>query len=222
MSTTEEPAGDAPPPDLEAPPTETPPAVAMRTVHYTRVTPAYLWALAFRTTPSSVKANPNTVFSLEGREGDFKLIIEEGRRQLDSQRSELESIRGRAQTLFTVTLVVLAFNASVFNRASEARGWRLDVIPYVWSLAFWLIGLGLFMAAAVTAVAGRFAAPDTTQLTDSSIYPPPFEQSLAEDFADSVRQGAMTVTDRVNALQIATRYVLLGALLTAATYLLAS
>ena len=32
----------------------------------------------------------------------------EGRRQLDAQRSAFDSLRGRAQTLITVTLVVLA------------------------------------------------------------------------------------------------------------------
>lgn len=187
-----------------------------------RPTVAYLWSLVGRGSPTSIRSNPNEPHGLGERSDDWDVVIDEGRRQTDRQFDTFEAVRGRAQDRITVTLVVLAFNTTVFVKLGDLDGWHRVAATAVWTLSFALVILSLAMAAAVASVRGDFEMPDTTQLTDLGRYPAPIKQSLAEDYARSVKLGAVVVADRVNALQITTLYLVWGALATAVGYLVAA
>lgn len=204
-----------PQPALAGPPTAAP----TKRTWKNRATPAYLWALVHGGTPASVYPNPNKVHPLADGD-DFDTIIEEGRRQIDAQRDDFNTIRGRAQDRITVTLVVLAFSSGVFARLHTVHGLHRLAATSVWGIGFLLVVIGLGMAASAASVRGDFEAPDTTQLSDPGRYPRPLKKSLAEDYAGSVRLGAVMVADRANALFLTTRWIVWGAFVTAIGFLL--
>lgn len=184
-----------------------------------RPTPAYLWALVHGGTPASVQENRNQVYPIVA-EADLDIIIEEGRRQIDAQRDDFNTLRGSAQERITVALVVLAFSSGVFARLHRVHEFHHIAASVVWGLGFGCVVIALGMSAAAATARGDFQFPDTTQLTNLRKYPRPLKKSLAEDYAESVRIGAVMVADRVNALFIMTRWLVWGALATALAFLL--
>jgi hypothetical protein len=63
------------------------------------------------------RIHPGRVGSLQGwDDDDFRLLVEEGRRQLDRQRTDLDRIQTRAQLLFTTAGVLLASSTSATGR----------------------------------------------------------------------------------------------------------
>lgn len=129
-------------------------------------------------------------------------MIEEGRRQLDRQLSDLEQIRGRAQWLFTVGAAITTALAGAFV-ANQSHGARL---------ALWIVGLALLVlgvggAAAVMAVRADFKMIDTAVL---SSYKPPVQPALARDYSRMLGVGENTVATRLTIFRQSVVYVILG------------
>lgn len=178
-----------------------------------------MWALIGGGSPTPTLENPNAPGDIEAFDpNELTLIIEEGRRQLDHQAARFTDVQARAQTLLTVALIVLGFNTSVYPRLTDApSGWSHTAAVLAWFISFGLVICGLLLAAAVVTVRAVFDAIDTTQITT---FAQPLDCAVAKDYAFAVRRGEETVADRVNAFQIATRYAVWGAIITAVTFLL--
>ncbi|MGI5271023.1 hypothetical protein ACQEUU_17845 [Nonomuraea sp. CA-218870] len=146
-------------------------------------------------------------------EVDLIVLVEEGRRQLDRQQSDLEYIRGRAQFLFTTALgllvVIFASAASIIAALS------------IWAFIAWFLGvfsttLGLLGAAAVTVARKEVGMIDSTRLSRQQ---PPIHQVLAAAYARTVRIGENTVATHVTVLRDAVLLVIVGAVAHAAAWL---
>jgi hypothetical protein len=76
------------------------------------------------------RAEPGDMSKWE--DDDLNLLIDEGRRQLDRQGSDLEQIRGRAQFLFTTTLAgqqyhgLHRFEIAMFNELVDEYNWAFS------------------------------------------------------------------------------------------------
>lgn len=132
------------------------------------------------------------------------LIIEEGRRHLDRQHTELDRIRTRASTLLTVALAALA------AVAGTAHAVRHGPTP---ALVSWAFGAVLI----VSALAGS-AAVLTTQARLGVVHAAGFAAAdpdavlLARTYAEQVPIGDATLAARVTVLRDATLLLVLGAL----------
>lgn len=183
-----------------------------------RPTPAFVWALLRGGTPPTLTNNANEPGDVTGHsDAELHLVIEEGRRQLDAQSARFADVQSRAQTLLTTSLIVLAFTTSIVSRLEGFDGWRNRVEWLGWSAAIALDLIGVLLAAAVIAVRAKFESTDTSQVTKMER---PLLGALADDYAGAVRLGEETVADRVNAFQVATRYTVWGAIITAAVFVM--
>jgi cytochrome c oxidase assembly factor CtaG len=129
-------------------------------------------------------------------------MIEEGRRQLDRQLSDLEQIRGRAQWLFTVGAAITTVLAGTFA-ANHGQGGRLAL----WVLGIALLVVGVAGAAAVMTSRADFRMIDTAVLSG---YAPPVHPLLARDYSRMLRVGENTVATRLTIFRQAVLYVILG------------
>jgi hypothetical protein len=133
---------------------------------------------------------------------DLSLMIDEGRRQLDRQLSDLERIRGRAQWLFTVGAAITTALAGGFV-AEGSHGWLF----VLWILGLALLVIGVGGAAAVMTVRADFKTIDTAVLSG---YKPPAQSALARDYSRMLRLGEDTVATRLTIFRQAVLYVILG------------
>lgn len=96
------------------------------------------------------------------QDAEHQLLVDEGRRQLDVQRDQLEQVRGRAQFLFTTCLGLVAVSFAGRSTVFEATSiWA----PAIWSLSLLLTALGALGAASVVVARKSLGAIDTTLLT---------------------------------------------------------
>lgn len=183
--------------------------------------PAFVLALLLggRVTPTPLNRNsPGPIATFN--DADCKLLIEEGRRQLDSQADRFKHTTDRAQVLLTASLVVVAFVAGILHRVSQAGGRH-----GVFALAIWAAGaaftiVGLAAAASVIVVRADFDAIDTTVM--SNWEDRPILQKLAGDYAKVVVLGETTIAARVTMFRLATRLVCWGAIFVAVAFCVAA
>lgn len=142
---------------------------------------------------------------------DLKLIVEEGRRQLDRQQGDLERIRSRGATLVTVGLAEIALLSSGARRAFSAGGWETAA----WASAAVLVVLGLAGAAAVLTAKSVFGRTDTAMAAGLA---PPVLRPLACAYAEQVGYGEETVRTRLTVLRDAVLLLVVGALVYAALW----
>lgn len=162
--------------------------------------------------------NPNHVGEMRDFEtADFDILIEEGRRQVDSQVEAFKHVQARSQLLFTAGLAVLAFVAGGLGRTYDVDGLLKILCFFLLVPAGVLVFSGVGVAAAVIVVRADFVQVDTTQLSTWNV---PLKPRLATDYADAVRIGEITVASRVTAFRTATRQTIWGAYLTFVLYLL--
>jgi hypothetical protein len=181
---------------------------------------AFVLALLFGGSVIPERLNPNEPADLSGLSPEsLRLIVEQGRRQLDAQSERFRHTTDRAQTLLTVSLVALAFVAGILSRVTSTNGAQRVIAATFWAVGIVLVLLGATAAAAVIVVRADFSAIDTTQMTHWS---EPVLPDLASDHARSVIRGENTVAARVTLFRQATRMVTWGAVLAAASYLTAS
>jgi hypothetical protein len=183
-------------------------------------TVAFILALLFGGSVTPDRLNPNEPADLgQLTPVSLQLIVDQGRRQLDAQSERFRHVTDRAQTLLTVSLVALAFVAGIVTRISGSHGAQRVFATIGWAVGLLLVLVGIAAAAAVIVVKAEFSAVDTTQMTHWS---EPVLTQLAADHAKSVILGENTVAARVTLFRQATRFVSWGAVLAAASYLIAT
>ncbi|MFI6713286.1 hypothetical protein ACIBF7_43130 [Nonomuraea sp. NPDC050478] len=147
------------------------------------------------------------------QESDLTTVIDEGRRQLDRQHSDLEHIRGRAQFLFTTALgLLVVIFASVPSIVASLS---------LWAFLIWFVGalgtaLGLLGAAAVTVARKDIGWIDTTRLSRQQS---PIHRELAAAYARAVRTGENTMATHITVLRDAVFLVVVGAVAHAVAWL---
>jgi len=138
-------------------------------------------------------------------DADLQLLIDEGRRQADSQGATLLEVRGRAQWLFTGALAVvtaLAAAASVVL-TSPCLTWE----KVLWFVSISIVGYAALGAAAVITVRGDFGAILASELSTRK---PPLLPSVAKDYAEMLEIGDNTVNTIISVYRQAVVWLLLG------------
>src|ERR1700694_3672378 len=136
---------------------------------------------------------------------DLKLMIDEGRRQLDRQFSDLEHIRSRAQWLFTIGVAVLA------AMVSSLSSYRPTIIGWIlWLLAVTLVLCGTAGAAAIMVIRADFSTIDTATLSQRQ---PPIQKGLASDYSTMLKTGEDSVAARISVFHEAVLYLISGGIL---------
>jgi hypothetical protein len=149
----------------------------------------------------------------------LRLVVEEGRRQLQVQADTFRHTTDRGQVLLTMSLVVLGFVAATFGSINAVAGLPGIVGLGIWSFSVGSSAMGIAAAASVVVSKAQFRAPDTTQLSG---FEPPILRQLAGDYAETVILGETTVAARVTMLRQATRLVCWGAVLAATAFMIAA
>jgi len=133
--------------------------------------------------------------SLDGlTDEDRKIVVEEGRRQLDRQLADLEKNKSRAATMLTVGLVELGVLAAGANRTFAYGPWT----GIVWILSAILALLALGGAVSLLTSQAVFGRVDTRALASS---PTPLQQQVAIGYAQSVSWGEETIRTRITLLR---------------------
>jgi hypothetical protein len=185
----------------------------------TTLTLAFILALLFGgSVKPSEPLNKNQPQDVEAiRDDALDVIIDEGRRQIDAQAERFRHVTDRAQTLLTVSLVAVAFAASIFGRLQHADGGLRVVATLLWSLGGVLLLIGVATAAATVVVRAEFDSIDATQMTH---WMEPAIRKLAGEYSEAVILGETTVAARVTVFRQATRFVGWGVIIVAIALLL--
>jgi hypothetical protein len=137
---------------------------------------------------------------------DLKIIVEEGRRQIDRQLADLEKNRARAATMLTIGLAELAVLAASAQRAFITG----SSATAVWAISFLLVILTIGGAASLltsSAVLGRL---ETRQLASGPI---PVLREAALGYAHAVGLGEETIRTRITVLRDGVSLAVAAALL---------
>lgn len=145
--------------------------------------------------------------SIDGLANDeLMLLIEEGRRTLDQQETDLERIRSRSATLLTLGLAEIAALSALAPRAF-AHG---PVVATLWCLGGATIVLAIGGAAAVLTAQARMGYVDPRNVASTSA---PLLPRLAREYLQSLGDGATTVRTRLTVLRDAVLLETIAALL---------
>ena len=133
---------------------------------------------------------------------ELQLLIDEGRRQVDRQQGDLESIRGRAQWLFTVGAAALAALGGGFVSRRPA-----SPVAALWLAGMVLLVYGVGGAAAILTVKADFDVIHAAVLSASAR---PVDQELAGIYARMMSTGENTVATRLTVFRQAVVFSLIG------------
>ena len=179
---------------------------------------AFVLAMLFNGDVSAVHINPNSAIDLERfDEESLRLLIDEGRIQMERQSSRFRHATDRAQILLTVDLAVLGFLAALFHQLLSVHKLHLVISIIALALSGDLAITATIMAAAVTSMPGDFSSVDTTQMTG---WIPPIIRELATDYASAVRRGEVSADLRVTAFRQATLLTIWAAIAAAIAFCL--
>jgi hypothetical protein len=146
---------------------------------------------------------------------ELKLLIEEGRRELDGQTAGLIRVRDQARLLFSTAvalIIVMGVELRTLTKYTADWEWLLLV---GWAAATALTFLALAASAAMATAAAQMSIVDTAVLShygkvsasgESSNTEFPVHRKLAGDYANMMKLGA----DSVNTLQTVFRYAVLS------------
>jgi hypothetical protein len=151
---------------------------------------------AYRQTPGDLK---------DWSDADFKVLIDEGRRQLDRQRQDLERLQGRSQFLFTTSLALLVVTMALLTGVLKEDN---EFLTATWVLGTLMIGVSMFGAAALFVARAELAAIDAANL---SWQEPPIAKTLAEAYSRMMVTGENTLATRLTVYRQAVLLLLLGA-----------
>jgi hypothetical protein len=144
-----------------------------------------------------------------------RLLIEEGRRQLDRQATDFNQVQTRAQIVLT-TGIALAAGWTATLSGLLSGGARAPGMAWLFLiLSALLIVLANLGAASIIVVRAEFGTIHTTLLTHSQ---PPVLDSLATAYARTVRVGGNTIATRLSVLRYSVLILLAAALLTGAAW----
>lgn len=133
---------------------------------------------------------------------ELRLLIEEGRRQSDRQKADLDELRGRAQWLFTVAVAALgALGAGLAHTRPGA------LASVFWAAALLGLAYGVGGATAIMVARADFRVIHAAVLSGLS---PPVERELAEAYAGMMAEGENTVATRITVFRQAVVLCLCG------------
>lgn len=150
--------------------------------------------------------NPRSVESWSCDEK--RILVDEGRRQLDRQVADLYQIQTRAQIVLTTGIALGVGWASMVSSIFDASGMRQAAVMVLWITAAILIILTTLGAAALMSVRADFGTIHASLLSLST---PPILDSLAAAYARTVRVGQDTVATRLGLLRISVLLILAAA-----------
>lgn len=152
--------------------------------------------------------------------GDLALLVQEGRLQIDRQRSQLARIQSRSQFLLTTSLgaLLLAVNLLAKLIPAEASYKSLTWVAVLLILAVVLLLIGALGAASNLGTKNLFGAIDTSLLSNVD---PPVDLALARAYVEYVRPGENTLATRLTIYWVAILLVLTGSILLAVAWVFA-
>lgn len=172
-----------------------------------------LWLPGLKLT--SVAAHPGGGSQPHGwTDDDLRLLIDEGRRQLDRQRADLEHIRSRAQFLFTTALALLVVLAAALKIVRAEDSWPLSI---AWAAGMLFVGAGLLAAGGIVTGRADLGIIDAAALSTAAT---PVDAALASAYANIVSVGEDTVATRLTVLRDAVLAILLGSVVEAVIWYL--
>ncbi|MFT3832422.1 MAG: hypothetical protein QM711_03755 [Micropruina sp.] len=151
----------------------------------------------------------------EHTDDDLDLLIDEGRRQLDRQLHDLDSVRDRAGTLLTLGLAEVALLAASGQPAWSGPWWLASIWAVAAACAF------LAAAGAASLLAGR-ADLGRTDARLAANQDPPIKGPLALGYLSVVAIGEETVRTRLTVLRSAATLAVLAALIYVPVFVAAS
>jgi hypothetical protein len=184
--------------------------------HETGIMRAFVWALLIGGEVLPKHENPNQPGDLsEFDDESLRLIVEEGRSQVDRQSDRFRHATDRGQVLLTVDLALLGFLAALLHHLLQIGGQRETIAVAVWVLSGILAIIGTAAAAAVVVVKASFGVIDATRVTT---FPPPVLRCLASEYARTVRDGELTADLRVTMFRQAARVTVVAAIVAAIAF----
>lgn len=160
-------------------------------------------------------ADPTTPGDRVGwSDADNRLLIEEGRRQIDRQIEDLERIRTRSAFLVTTSLGLVAAAVAVVTRAVKAGNPGAFL---VFSFGLLAVVLGLLGAASLLTAQSEIGTIHTALLSDEA---PPVLDKTAKAYAKFVSIGENTVATRLTVFRDAVTLLGVGGLLEALAWFL--
>ena len=143
-------------------------------------------------------------------EDDEVMAIEEGRRQLGGQFSELQYVTSRASVLLTVGIAASVFFLTALDNLGDIAQPR-HTIARILLLAGSVMALwGALVMGALIGDRAPFKQTDTVQLTKE---PGGLRKYLARDYAENVPTGVDTNAARLTHLGTGVIWIAIGALL---------
>ena len=145
-------------------------------------------------------------------DAQLQVVLDEGRRQVDRQRQDLERVQNRAATALTIGLAEIALLSNGGNTVLRA-GW-----PYImaWLLAVFCVFLGVAGASSLLTARPAVSSPTVTDLAsykgDSVLY------AAAYSYEQSVGMGEVTLSARVTVLRDLALLLVLGGMIYAAIW----
>lgn len=167
-------------------------------------------------TPSQVAMklpNPSPVAGMTPDE--MLLVVEEGRRQIDRQRSDLQNIRTRAQWMLTIMIAAsVALTKAIVSTNSDC----------LWLLILWIAGmllttLAILGTTALIVVAAPIGGMNTAQM--GGIQGQGIE-ALADSYTNTTDVGETTLATMLSVLHKAVFLALVGGYASFIAYLAAS
>ena len=148
---------------------------------------------------------------IESWDGEVQtLAIDEGRRQLDSQFSQLQYVTSRASVLLPVGIAASVFFLSALGGLHEI-GQPAHTIARVLLLSGAALSIwGALVMGALIGDRATFKRTDTLLLTNE---PQGLRKYLARDYAENVKTGENTNAARLTHLGTGVTWITLGAML---------
>jgi hypothetical protein len=142
---------------------------------------------------------------------DIDILIEEGRRQLDRQSIDLNSLQTRSTAVVTVTLAELALIIAGLRHLDETSTWFL--LAWIPATAITILAAaGAVSVATSRAVMGRLDTAIASELT------PPLRKKIALGYVNQVGVGEETIRTRLTVLRGSVTLAALGAILYAPVF----
>jgi hypothetical protein len=141
---------------------------------------------------------------------ELDIIIDEGRRQIDTQVRRIEYASTRAQILLVFAIAVIGYIASKFAAAGQLEQPWKDVSRWLMLVGLGLLAYGAAGSGAVLTTRVTLTRPDTTDLANGGAG---VRKRLAVDYAESVILGENTAASRITNLRISVLLVVLGLLI---------
>lgn len=144
-----------------------------------------------------------------------KIIVDEGRRQLDRQAADLDQIRSRAQVIITTGIALGAATVALLGKVAGAPIDRGLLSFVLWSISLLVVLFSILGATAIVTVRADMGTINTTRLTFCD---PPVLDELAMAYARTVRAGGNVISTRLALLRLSILLLLVAACMLAATW----